>query len=231
MKKIITIILALYTLSFTTGNLVAQENIDSDEVITENLKQRLQDSLESARQNLITPSNPPTAYVGTVLDIVQESAEVQTKDGIRYAKMSDKTTIIRRPGNIAIDLDDIRINDFIIAMGYQDNDTSINSKRVIVSQTIEPQLQKTSGSGTITQLTILEVTIEAQNGSLTTISITNSTIIKSTTDILNLENLEIGQVVVYTADIDEGELEATIIMIISPLELEEDLTNAKNELD
>lgn len=229
MKKTLIFVLALYLLAFNPGGLSAQEDTDSSEEITENLKQRLQDSLESARQNLITTDNnadSPIAYVGTVLDIVQESAEVQTKDGVRYAKMSEDTTIIRIPGNSVIDLDDIRIDDFIIAMGYQDNETSLNSKRVIVSQTLEPVLQKTSGTGIIVDISSSNITIQKPDGTQLELSLTKSTIVKSTVEVLDIDNLEVDQLIVYTADIDDEDLDATIIMIISPLELEEkDLTN------
>lgn len=228
MKKILIFVLALYLLAFNPSGLTAQESTDSSEEITENLKQRLQDSLKSARQNLITTdnnANSPIAYVGTVLDIIQESAEIQTKDGIRYAKISEDTTIIRSPGNSEIDLDDIRIDDFIIAMGYQDNETSLNSRRVIVSQTLEPVLQKTSGTGVIMDITNSNITIQRPDGTQTELSLTKSTIVKSTTEVLDIENLEVDQSIIYTADIDDEDLDTTIIMIISPLNLEEDLTN------
>lgn len=240
MKKLLATALFLYSLVFLTPKLSAQEeaqNEDSaptEEEATENLKTRLKESLEEAKISLIsTPDeNAPRAYVGTVVDLIQSNIEVKTKDGTRYAKTDDETTIIRTPGNTQIELEDIRIDDFIISMGYSENDSTILAKRVIVSQSIEPTLEKTTGKGTIIDFDKYSITIHNALGEETILNYYGSTIIKTPSSIEDEDYLEIGQEIIYTADINDDEYDSTIIMIVKENENQnKNLTTDDNNLE
>lgn len=232
MQKLIALFILTITFLVGVPRLQAQDTPNSTEndEITENLKKRLQESLETAKQNIITETielgNRPKAFVGTVQDVIQETIEIETKDGIRYAKTDKETTILRSPANTEIDVEDIRIDDFIITMGYVENDTTLNGKRIIVSQSTATSLNKTSGKGTITDVTSNNITLT--DG--TVINLLSSTIVKSTQEILDLEDLSEGQEIIYTADLDDDELDATIIMVIRNVE-PEILTNTEDSVE
>lgn len=48
-------------------------------------------------------------------------------------------------------------------MGYLENESTILSKRVIVSQTLQTELQKTTGMGKIKELSPYTITLESED--------------------------------------------------------------------
>ncbi len=236
MKKLLILSIALLPLfSFLRLTSAAEPSPSpspSESEITENLKKRLQESLTNAKETVLSAENNsrPIAYVGSVQDVIHEAIDIKTKDGQRYAKIKEDTTVLRSPGNVPIDLEDIRIDDFIIAMGYSENDTTVGAKRVIVSQTAVPSLAKTTGTGKITALSQSTMTITNPEGDEVELRYLRSTIVKSKNDVLSQADLKVGDSVIYTADTGK-ELTATIIMIISPAPQEEGLTTEENDLE
>lgn len=221
MKKTIFLLLtiaSLLTHPFSTrANDSATASGNQEQTITENLKKRLKNTLKSAQQNLITDTEiKPKAFVGQVKDIIQQTVNIATKDDQRYAALTEETTIIRSPGNTLIKPENIRIDDFIIAMGYPqpDNPTTLTAKRVIVSQKLTLDLAKTSGLGQITKLTSTSLTLKnPQTQEETTLSLTRQTVVKNKEKILSLTDLEEEQTIIYTADTHPTPT-ATIIMIV-----------------
>lgn len=200
----------------------ATESTQSDDTITDNIKKRLQDSLESATQNVITEKEQelptdPRAFVGTVQDIIQDSISIATKDGIRYTIPDDDATILRSPGNSQIKAENIQINDFIIAMGYLQTFDKLGAKRIIVSNTITSSLNKTTGRAIIESKTSNSLTLNNNsNDSPLLLTINSKTIIKDKNGVIELEEVTTGSTIIYTATTDKSDNPtATIIMITS----------------
>lgn len=192
----------------------------TDEV-KDSIKKRLQDSIKNVQDNIVAvvepSSNRPRAYVGTVNDIIQQSIIINTKDGKKEAFVDSNTTILRSPGNSTIKIEDVRIDDFIIAMGSLKNDEDLQSKRIVVSTTIPSPFSKTSGHGQITKITKNSLTVQGSNGE-SVLSFNQETIFKSDNGIIKSSDLEENDTVIFVAESENNKLSATVIMSITKMQ-------------
>lgn len=179
--------------------------------VTENIKKRLQ---EATGTTSIPLENQSTlrAYVGTVRDVIKETVVVEDKDGKKNIVVDESTTILRSPGNKEIKIEDVRIEDSIIAIGYIKGENELTGRRLIVSTTPLPQSNKLTDMGSISKITKTSVTIAAKNSSYD-LALSPKTIVKSTNStVLDVADLAVGDSVVFTATDDEKTKTAGIIM-------------------
>lgn len=183
---------------------------NTDETITENIKKRLQESLSDEET---TPSiTSARAYIGVVKDVIKDTVIVQDKDGKKDIKLETDTNIIRSPGNAVIKAEDIRLGDYIIAIGYPSGDETLTGRRLIVSIDPIKAPGKTSGLGTISKIGKASITLKLQDKDQV-VDITGKTIYKSAVGTIELADLSIGDTLIYTATTDANdELTATILM-------------------
>lgn len=179
--------------------------------VTENLKKRLQASLD--------PDNPVAAsslrgYVGIVKDVIGDAIIMDDKDGKRDVKIKDDTTIVRSPGNATIKAENIRLGDYIIAIGYPGESEILSGKRLILSADEFKPPAKAAGMGTITQIGKTTLAIKIQD-KVTTLTLTSKTLVKSPAASLELADLAVGDTIIYTATGPIDSLTATVIMRIS----------------
>src|SRR3989339_932283 len=82
----------------------------AEDAVTENLKRRLQESLQ------IETSPSPTielrAYIGTIKDLIGNTLVINGKDGKQDIRIEDGTVILRSPGNTNIKQENINIGDY-----------------------------------------------------------------------------------------------------------------------
>ena len=181
-----------------------------DQVITDNLKKRLQESLTI--QELTSPLSQARAYIGVVKDVIKDTVIMEDKDGKKDIKLSDETTILRSPGNAQIKSENIRIDDYIIAMGYPGENNVFNGRRLIVS--IDPLLStaKQSNMGTIVKLNKSSLTLQTADKEQV-ITLNTKTVIKSPAGTIDYSSLAVGDTLIYTAIVDDADkLTATILM-------------------
>lgn len=179
--------------------------------VTENLKKRLQSSLDEPVE---TPLTSAISYVGIVKDIIKDTVIIEDKDGKRDIKLKDDTTILRSPGNTSIKPENIRIDDYIIAIGYPGDNENLNGRRLIVSADAIKPPAKTSDMGTITKIgkASLTISLGGEDQILTT---TTKTIFKSPTGTIEFSDLSVGDTLIFTATVDdEDDLTATLVMRI-----------------
>jgi hypothetical protein len=181
----------------------------SEQDVTDNLKKRLQESLDSK-----TPTTSPIlkAYIGVVKDIIKDTVIIEDKTGKKDIKLTEDTTILRSPGSASIKPENIRIDDYIIAIGYLEGDTTLAGRRLIVSVDPIKSPNKLSGIGTIEKISKTGITLKLVDKSQT-ITTTSKTIYKSTVGTIEPSDLAIGDTLIYTATLsDEDLLTATIFM-------------------
>jgi hypothetical protein len=179
--------------------------------VTQNLKKRLQASLETTDVPAISSAR---AYVGVVKDVIKDTIILQDKDGKKDIKLVEDTTILRTPGNAVIKADNIRIDDYIIAIGYLGQDNILTGRRLIVSADPIKSPPKISGIGTIEKLgkTSLTLRVDGQDQIFT---LTGKTIYKSAGGSIELADLAVGDTLIFTALVDDNsDLTATILMRI-----------------
>lgn len=179
--------------------------------VTENLKKRLQDSLDQTS----TPSaSSAISYVGVVKDIIKDTVIIEDKDGKRDIKLKEDTNILRAPGNAVIKAENIRIDDYMIAIGYPGDNENLIGRRLIVSDSEIKPPAKTSDMGTIAKIgkTSLTLTVRGEEQIVTT---TTKTIYKSPQGTIEFSELAEGDTLIFTATVDEDKsLTATHAMRI-----------------
>ena len=178
---------------------------DTTEIVNENVKKRLQDSLKTKEA---TPLSRAKGFIGIVKDVIKDTEVIQDKDGKKDIKLDDDTFILRTPGNITIKIDNIRIDDYIIAIGYPDETDILAGRRLILSvDPIKPPA-KVSGLGIIRKLSKTSITIDDKE-----LTLTSKTISKSAVGSIELTDLSEGDTLIYTATTDiKDNLTATILM-------------------
>ena len=193
---------------------------DNTSTINENLKKRLQESLVAEDEKSVSPSNTK-GYIGKIKDIIKDTVIMQDKDGNKDIKFNENTTILRSPGNATIKPQDMRIDDYIIAIGTPIDSEVLDAKRLIVS--IEPiqTTSKTTGFGTISKLSKTSLTLLVE-GSDKLISINTKTLYKSPVATIDFTDLSLGDTVIYTATKDDDDvLTASVIMRVKTASVSE----------
>lgn len=186
--------------------------------VTDNLKKRLQESLDDPDS---APTVPYKAYVGVVKDVIKDTLIVEDKDGKKDVRIMTDTTILRTPGNAPIKSDNIRIDDHIIAIGNPTDDEIMNGKRLIVSVNPITPPTKTTGIGSLTAITKNSLTLRVGEQDQD-VYFTTKTIAKTPSGTIELSDLEIGDTLIYTATVDsDNDLTATILMKINPPQVEQ----------
>jgi hypothetical protein len=185
----------------------------SDQEVTENLKKMIIENLDKAKETSSpTPSIAARAYIGIVKDVIKDTIIMQDKDGEKDIKLQDDTNIIRSPGNTVIKAENIRIDDYIIAIGYPGESETLTARRLIVSiDPIQPA-PKTSGIGIIEKIgkTTISLKLSDKDQILT---ITPKTVYKSSVGSIELVDLSVGDTLIYTATVGEKDvLTATVVM-------------------
>lgn len=210
------VLISIYYLSSTTYHLVHAASPSPSSTpplseVTENLKKRLQESLDIKE---VSPLSAARAYVGVVKDMIKDTIIIEDKDGKKDIKLQDDTSIFRSPGNAAIKPENIRIDDYIIAIGFPEGNDTLNGRRLVVSTDPIKSPAKSSGLGIIEKLgkTTLTMLVDGQEQIL---SLTGKTIYKSAAGSIEPTDLAVGDTFIYTATINvNDELTATVIMRI-----------------
>ncbi len=210
-KIIIFLFIALFSLSYSLP-ILAQEDPTSSAEVTENLKKRLQESLEGETTD--STLSLARAYIGTVKDLIKTNIILEDKDGEKTVSIHEDATILRTPGSATIKAENIQIDDYIIAMGYFEEGDTLSARRIIVSTSPITAPAKSSGHGTISAIN--KSSLELARGEETQeIFFTTKTVIKTPSELIELTDLEIGDKIVFTATVDKDEdLTATILMKI-----------------
>lgn len=101
---------------------------------SDTVRQKVLEAVQKALQN-------PKAYLGTVTDIAETTFQIKTASGEiqQVSTNTDQTTVIKMTKDTSneINLTDIAIGDFIVAMGFKNNNNVLDTRRILV--TSEPQ--------------------------------------------------------------------------------------------
>jgi hypothetical protein len=190
----------------------------SDEEASENLQKRLQKSLDL--ENADSTTSSIKAYVGVVKDVIKDTIIMEDKDGKKDIKLQEDTIIVRSPAGTSIKPENIRIDDYIIAIGNPGENDILLGKRLIVStEEIKPPA-KVSALGTITKIGKNSVTLKVEDKDQL-IATTTKTIFKSSAGTIEFADLEVGDTLIYTATVDEDDLTATVIMRVQTASISE----------
>jgi len=215
MKKLrfISILTLFLSLSFSF-TLVQAASPTPETEVTENLKERLKNTVSGITVNEVSEPASTRGYVGKVTDIIQNTIILEDKSGKKSIKVTDDSVIIRSPGSTEIELSSVRIDDSIIAIGSLVNEEEVAGKRLIVSSSELDSIEKISGLSTIKEIGrySLILTNTQEEGEFE-LFFTKNTVYKNKEGILEFNDLSVGDQILYAAKKDsDDDWSATVIM-------------------
>jgi len=214
MPKIHTLILTAITLSLLFVSPIKTLAVD-DTTVTENLKKRLQETVATTKTQ--EPSlSAYKSFVGVIRDVIKDTLIIEDKDGEKSIRIASGSALLRSPGNTTIKTEDLRLEDYCIAIGKLDSTdpSEMDSARLIVSTTPLSSSSKLTGLATITKIgkTTLDIT-PLGGGEIKILTLDSDTALKSPLgDALVLKDINIGDSVLYTAIQEEKSIVVTNLM-------------------
>lgn len=216
MSKIHTFLLSTALIFISSLPLLSSStHAVSEEEVRDNLKKRLQETVIAA-----SPSPTPITYkslVGVIRDVIKDTLVIQDKDGEKNIRLASGSALVRSPGNANIKSDDIRLDDYAIAIGHFIADDELESIRLVVSTEPLTSSSKISGLATITKITKTTLTVSSGNGEgeIKSLLVDTKTVLKSPVgDSLDLTDLQVGDSLLYTGTVEKDSIKVTNIMRI-----------------
>lgn len=187
----------------------------TDAEATENIKKRLQETIEETNTSLL-PLNNYKSFVGVIRDVIKDTLILEDKDGKKNIKLASGSAILRSPGNATIKADSIRIDDYAIAIGNLIEDDELESVRLIVSATPLSLTNKQVNLVKITKLSSSTLTVVPVSGGETkSITLTTKSSLKTALgESLDTKDLSVGDSILYTANLEKDKATVTTLMRI-----------------
>lgn len=187
------------------------------ESVNDEIKERVRERIENIKQ-----SAQKRAFWGTLKDRTNSVLVIDSVAGERRIK-TDQQTVFVGTGKRELKISDLEIGNFIIALGYWQENGALNAKRIIVlTKPPKPAIQRNAVYGNVAQInevkkTLVLNTIPKRNS--VSIQISSSTIITKKADgrikKVVFGAIEVGDrlVVVGTQKEEGGILTAKIIHV------------------
>jgi hypothetical protein len=138
---LITTIIMSLTLPSTVASQSASTSADIDE-IKENVKQRIQDVVKIKGEKSIILT--PIAFTGKLLSLANDTLTIETISGVKLASVSASTTYAKLPEGTLTQLDEVAIEDYVLALGYLNGTDVLDTRRVLTQKTIPTPSEKRS---------------------------------------------------------------------------------------
>lgn len=143
------------------------------ESVTEKIKERLQDTvsegLVSIKEQLTSKATAPRkkAYVGKILSLDEANLTLTYKEQNFSVNLKPDTVYVKGT-NTAIDWEDLKVNDFVIAMGWYHNDLQeFTAARLSRISQPEPPVNRQLISGKITEVDGQKISLNNKTLTLT----------------------------------------------------------------
>lgn len=221
MKKLITSTIIFLLLLLPTP-LMAQEASESgaSESLTEKIKEKLQETAEEGLNNikdeLISKSKTPKkkAFIGSIKSLDESSLTIEYKTQIFNITLSEDAEIVKSSGKVILAIDDLDIDDFIIAMGFVLPDTTdLQAIRILLISSPEAPASRQLLSGKINEVDGNKVSIDSKSLVITS---KTSLIVK---DIENpeVEDLELDDNLFAIVTLDQnGDIDKVSQVLVLP---------------
>lgn len=124
----------------------ATESVEADEKVKQ-IREAVQEKIKSYA------TGNPSAFVGTIKDLVNSSLTIETKNGLKQASTSAETTIIRLVAKAKkeIEFADLELQETVIALGYLGENGALNVKRLIATK-VEPPKEREIILGKVSEI-------------------------------------------------------------------------------
>jgi hypothetical protein len=170
--KIARLIATLFTVIATLSipvfaqTLTAPENASPStqpdfEIIKENVKKRLQEVVQDKVLGDLTKEK--VAIIGSLKSRTGNTFTIETDNTVKLASISSQTQVIRIPSSGSVSLEDISLEDNIVALGYEGPDEVLDTRRIIIQKTIPEDSKYQIAYGIITQYSTKEFSLTITN--------------------------------------------------------------------
>lgn len=152
---------------------------------------------------------PPRAYIGIVTDIAESTIQIKSTDSqiqqISTNKLDIVVVNVKGTTNKIVKLADIAIGDFIVAMGYIDDNDVLDVQRILIADSpIEPKIGIYLQRVKIVGKNSLDL-INIENGESVTITPGRNTVVNSFTEgklkIIKLSGISESGLIITASDI------------------------------
>jgi hypothetical protein len=135
-KFLIPLFLSVF-FGWLASGLMAQEN-SSDSQITPTVNPEVKEKVEERIEKVLKANTQKKrAFNGEILSI-DDSLSVDTRHGERTVKITSETDIVG-PKKEALELEDLSEGDYVITMGYLEDEDTLEARRIAVSQKPTPK--------------------------------------------------------------------------------------------
>ncbi len=222
MKKIISSLLILFCLLLAPMALAqtpSPEPVEEEDEISPEIKEKVQERIEAIKET----GSRKAAYFGTLTDVSNSTLTIESVKGERKIQADEEADFIGEKGQV-IDLEDLEIDDFIIALGYIETDGLLLGKRVtVLSEEPEPAESREAVYGEVADVSSEEEVISLsslKDEIVYEIEITSKTTIEKKVgekiEEIEFEEIEIGNrlAAVGIKENENGTITASVIYLI-----------------
>jgi len=187
---------------------------EEEQEATDSVREKVQEKVSAARSS-------PKFVLGSITDKQETTLEVKTQKGeIEQVSASDENTTFIKMDKTKKEIKyaDVAIGDFVLAMGFKNGNSVMDSRRILIISPLEPTTRRVV-MGTITNVQKAQVTIEALIGGekLTISNSKNLTVLadsKEKVEEINFSELEVDQKALVVGETDEGKFVARTIRVL-----------------
>jgi hypothetical protein len=218
--KYVKIILILFILGWTfLPRVSAQTPTPADDEISPEIKEKVQERIEAIQES----GSRKAAYFGTITDVSNSTLTIDSEKGERKIKTDEETDLLGEKGQV-IKLEDLEIDDFIIALGYLESDSYLLGKRIsVLAEEPEPAEAREAVYGEVADISKEEEVISLsslKNETTYEIDVTSKTTIEKKvdekTEEIDFNEIEVGDrlAAVGIKKNDNGTITASVIYLI-----------------
>ena len=143
MKKILSIIFLITTFFLYINPSFAQETeTATQEAVNQTNESELR---EKVREKIEIAKNKPKAYLGIITDISEDTLQIKNEDEeIQLISLNkEETAYIKTNGSSEkAEFDDLAIGDFVVSMGYINDEKVFEAKRILVTSSLIKPVRK-----------------------------------------------------------------------------------------
>ena len=125
----------------------SSSNVDSD-AVQESIKKRIQQAVQNNQSDLAIDANTPIGWIGTLESLTDQSITISV-NGLSQQVSISASTIILDEDEESLNLEDLEINNAIVAIGMVDDNNILNATKILTSEQLPKKPQKVSILGRI----------------------------------------------------------------------------------
>ena len=185
-------------------------------VVKQNTLDRIEKILDEKGSSVLN-SLKRKAYVGQVVRVTTESLTLNTLHGEVTVKLTPETTaMFLMPRLTPVQISDIEIDGFVIAMGYVDGEDVLDARRVLVSPTPLFPINKGVILGVVQSVKTTQVLVRTLANENKTVPLSSKTVYQDNTG-ATIKKTDIKantKILIITPNVDDASASASLVRVM-----------------